>query len=167
MRYLALSALALSLAAPAAAAPIEQPFSGRRPLTLGIHAGFAYYGFGAAFGARLGVPLVHNGFVSTINNSVYLSIGADLYNVDYGRGDRVRGFALGVPVALQWNFYFSDEWSLFLEAGVNVYYDDSGRSPGYNWGIGALGARYKFSDTVAVQLRLGSPYSALGIVIDL
>ena len=165
MRLLALSALAFSLATPAVAAPIEQPFSGRRPLTLGVHAGFAWYGNGVAFGARLGVPLVHNGFVSTINNSVYLSVGADVYNADYGGS---RGFAVGVPVALQWNFYFSEEWSAFVEAGVNLYFDDSGRDPYYyNWGIGAIGGRYKFSDTVAVQLRLGSPYSALGIVIDL
>ncbi len=165
MRFAALSGLAFALSTPALAAPIEQPFSGRRPLTLGVHAGFAYYGNGVAFGGRLGVPLVHNGFVSTINNSVYLSVGADLYNADHG--NNTRGFAVGAPIALQWNFYFTDEWSAFMEAGVNLYFDASDRSPGYNWGIGAIGGRYKFSDTVAVQLRLGSPYSAIGIVIDL
>ena len=98
MRLLALSALAFSLATPAVAAPIEQPFSGRRPLTLGVHAGFAWYGNGVAFGARLGVPLVHNGFVSTINNSVYLSVGADVYNADYGGS---RGFAVGGVVSVR------------------------------------------------------------------
>jgi hypothetical protein len=166
MRLLALFALTFALSTPALAAPIEQPFTGRRPLTLGVHAGFAWYGNGVAFGARLGVPLVHNGFVPSINNSVYLSVGGDLYNSDYG--DNSRGFALGIPVAVQWNFYFTDEWSAFVESGVNLYFDGSDRDPYYyNWGIGAIGGRYKFSDTVAVQLRLGSPYSALGIVIDL
>jgi hypothetical protein len=56
MRFVALCALALAMSSPALAAPIEQPFSGQRPLTLGVHAGLAWYGTGVAFGARLGVP---------------------------------------------------------------------------------------------------------------
>lgn len=166
------------LSLPAAhAQDIGTPFTGDRPISLSVHAGFAWYGSGVALGGRVNIPIVDNGFIKSINNSVYISLGADIYNVSYryrdrdGRGgpdrwDR-RGFAVGIPVALQWNFYFSPEWSAFGEAGINIYLDDVAPAPSYNWGIAAAGGRYHFSKSVSAQLRVGSPYTSIGFVFDL
>jgi len=161
----AIALVAGSLTGPSAwAQDINTPFSGTRPKTLELHAGFAWYGRGAAFGGRFGLPLIDSGPVTSINNALYLSVGADLYNVDY-QDDR-RGFAIGVPVALQWNFYFSPEWSAFFSAGVNVYIDDDPRF-GFPWGIASVGGRYHLNEDIAVLLRLGSPYSSIGVDISL
>jgi len=77
-------------------------------------------GFGGPFrgghselgvGFRGTIIVVQNGFVPTINNSVGVSFGGDLF---FGRG------TLFIPVAMQWNFWLSNHWSVFGEPGVNV-----------------------------------------------
>src|SRR5688572_32059960 len=37
------------------------------------------------FRSRFGIPILHNGFVSSINNAVYINFGADLYWIGYRR----------------------------------------------------------------------------------
>ena len=63
--------------------------------------------FGAGF--RGTVIIVDNGFVPSINNSVGISFGGDIFA---GRG------TLFLPVAMQWNFWLSPHWSVFGEPGL-------------------------------------------------
>jgi hypothetical protein len=169
MRLLFLG-IGLLTSASASATDISVPYTGSRANLLGVHAGFHPYGRGVSLGARFGVPILDNGFVSTIDNSVYVNFGADLYNTYSRRLDR-RGLAVGIPVALQWNFNFTEEWSAFAEVGVNLYagpatWDGDVFFDG-SWLITAVGGRYHFDDSIALQLRLGSPYASLGISLTL
>jgi hypothetical protein len=182
---LAIAALAFTLVTAAAAAPaeaqrgtaIDRPFTGQRPYVLDLHAGFTWWGVGLAAGMRFGVPLVHNGFVPTINNAVYLNFGFDFYWTRWrcaptagGCGEWEYGTGLGFPIALQWNFYFNDQWSLYLELGGQIYlspgfFNDGifyGGEGGY-WFIGALGVNYRIDDTILLTVRLGTPYASFGV----
>jgi hypothetical protein len=140
---------------------ISQPFGGTRPLQLDLHAGFAWRHDGFATGVRFGIPIVHNGFVPSINNAVYINFGGDLY---FNRGDHLD---LGLPVTMHWEFYFTEHWSAFGEAGLNVYLhlDDRGDNDFdfVDWFIAAVGGRFWFNESIAITLRVGSPYVAFGV----
>jgi hypothetical protein len=168
----------MALASPSQAEAqsyIQRPFRGERPFQLDVHGGFAWHGFGFAGGVRFNVPLIHNGFISSINNSFYLSFGADAYFVCYrrcGHNDNRYGPGLGFPITVHWEFYFSEVFSLFAEVGANVYFhpgffdDGDGRffdGNGGAWFIGAIGGRIAFSRSFGLVFRIGNPYSSFGI----
>lgn len=182
----ALSVATLASAPGAAHADhqIDRPFTGTRPYQLDFHGGFAWYGFGFAGGGRFGIPIVQNGFIPSLDNAVYLNFGADFYFVDgYYCRDRGGGFcefsgygvAFGIPIALHWEFYFNDTWSAFAEVGVNIYLPPSLFRDGYveygqhagAWVIAAVGGTLHLGDVVGLTLRVGSPYIAFGITLEL
>lgn len=186
-----LVAITLGIAAlatpPAARADhrIDQPFTGTRPLQLEFHGGLAWYGWGFAGGARFGIPILHNGFIPSLNNAVYINFGADLYFVDDRGCYRGRGsdfcdayayrFAMGFPVALHWEFYFSDMWSAFAELGFQVYLPPSlfhrgnvdYRDHAGAWVIAAVGGSLHLGDVVSLTLRVGNPYISFGVTLKL
>ena len=144
---------------------------------------YASNGFGAGF--RAGIPIVQNGFVPSINNSVAISFGVDWLRYSgcyYGRGVFATGNDLGCgasfflfPVTMQWNFWLTPRWSVFGEPGLYVYhgvYDDFCNSKFRNCieptktGLGFAayaGGRFHFNDTVALTLRLGYPTLSFGV----
>ena len=159
---------------------IEQPHTGSRPVTLDIQIGPMWYGWGLATGARLGIPLVKNGFIGKLNNAVYLSVGADFYFIRYYRNrrmgnDRVYGPGFGFPVALHWEFYFTEKLSAFGEIGANIFippwvFDDDAD---YGWGhypaawfLFAVGGKFHINDHFALVARLGTPYTSFGISLS-
>jgi len=135
-------------------------------------------GSGFGLGFRGSIPLVRNGFVPSINNSVAIGFGVDWAR--YGRGDycrngdalqrcgdrvRINGFnEFYFPVVLQWNFFLSRNWSVFGEPGVALNY--------HGWGgpnaidvdpfVFFLGGRYHFSDKVTLTMRIGYPAFSIG-----
>jgi hypothetical protein len=152
---------------PGHASYVGTPFEGERPRLFELHVGMAYYDFGMASGGRFGIPLVDNGFIPRINNAVYLSLGADFFLVKYH--DEPHG-ALGIPIALHWEFYFTEKWSAYGEAGINIFFHPSlfqgdgwTRSP-QHWIAGSVGGRYHINETVALTLHLGNPYSSFGVL---
>lgn len=133
-------------------------------------------GFGAGF--RGSIPLVRNGFVPSINNSVAIGFGMDFAR--YGRGDYcVNGGALAdcnnrvrangfnefyFPVVLQWNFFLSRQWSVFGEPGVALNYHawDGPRAIDVDPFIFFLGGRWHFSDRMTLTMRIGYPAFSVG-----
>jgi hypothetical protein len=120
-------------------------------------------GFGGPFRGGKGEPgvgfrgtviIVDNGFVKTINNSVGISFGADVF---FTRGQAT----LFLPVAMQWNFWLSPHWSVFGEPGL-------GLAPARDRGRDVLhpafwaGGRYHFNDKIALTMRLGYPAFSIG-----
>jgi hypothetical protein len=141
---------------------------------LGWDSVYAAGGYG--LGARFSVPLVDNGFVPKINNSVALSFGIDVMHYDgcwYAYGSCSANY-VELPVAMQWNFYVSHDWSVFGEPGLVVYHGFVGGCPaGWDCAVQPhvtgvepafyAGARYKLGDYTALTMRVGFPTVSVGL----
>jgi len=136
-------------------------------------------GTGLGVGFRGTVIVLDNGFVPTINNSIGVTFGADW--VHYGGGrevcvtdpgpSQVRTCArsqsvseLWFPVAMQWNFFLSRQWSVFGEPGLALRYQSV---PGFN-NLSVdpqlyVGGRWHFSDQMTLTMRLGYPTFSVGV----
>ena len=162
--------------------PCDHPryvFEAEPHLVLGVidPPGYAS-GSGLGLGFRGSVPLMHNGFISKINNSVAIGFGIDF--VRYGRGDYCRnggplnecddvgrndGFnEFFIPVVLQWNFFLSRNWSVFGEPGIGVNYH--GWQGPSDWDLAPFiffaGGRFHFADRITLTMRIGYPAFSVG-----
>lgn len=181
---LALASVSLiALAAPSAAsADIQSP--GDHPsygLELAGHLVVQWHdeGFDEAIGPgfRAYFPVIPSGPVTSINNSLAVGTGLDLTFSDAQCGPQnCDNWQIWLPLTVQWNFYFSREFSVFPELGLAFQYlqfednisavcegrrcddDDIDIEPVF-W----IGARYQFAKTVGVTLRLGTPSLLLGL----
>jgi hypothetical protein len=144
-------------------------------LVLGDDDAYAYGGWGV--GVRVGIPIVDNGFVTTINNSVSISFGLDILHYDgcWYNGNCSANY-FDFPVTMQWNFYVAQRWSVFGEPGLVLFHGfiadcngmncPNGRPYGNDIGIEPaiyLGGRYYVTDRVAMTLRLGFPSYSFGV----
>lgn len=149
-----------------------------RPIDLSVFAGTPgalLVGFGG--GVRVSFPLMHDGFIGSINNAVRFETGAEFYHWSFG------GFAyetIAVPLQLRWDFFLTEQWTVFAAAGValNVYYfeDDAGffdapkNTDLWGFGSGALitsavgfGALINFSESVSLRLDATLNLLAIGL----
>lgn len=107
--------------------------------------------FGAGF--RGTIILVDNGFVKTINNSVGIGFGGDVF---FGRG------TVFVPVVMQWNFWLTTHWSVFGEPGVGFALNQfKGRDLAHP--VIDLGGRYHFNEKISLTMRIGYPAASVGV----
>ena len=104
-------------------------------------------------GFRGTIVLLHNGFITTINNSIGISFGADFY------GDNT----LFLPVAMQWNFWLSQHWSVFGEPGLGLALKDFETKVHPVHPILMAGGRYHFSDKLSLTMRIGYPALSVGV----
>src|SRR5215211_7904243 len=74
-----LSGTAARASAQHAGVAIKRPFTGQRATELNLHAGLSHRGLGPAAGLRVAIPIVDNGFVSSIDNAIYITVGGDLF----------------------------------------------------------------------------------------
>lgn len=106
--------------------------------------------FGAGF--RGTIVIVDNGFVKSINNSVGIGFGGDVF---FGRG------TIFVPVVMQWNFWLTTHWSVFGEPGVGFAFNQfKGRDLAHP--VIDLGGRYHFNDKISLTMRIGYPSVSVG-----
>lgn len=120
-----------------------------------VLAGFGRFAGGAGVGpgVRVSFPIVDNGFVSTINDSVAIGVGAD--GLLGGSG------AVVFPVVMQWNFFVATKWSVFGEPGLAIFHSfapDTGVEP-----VLYAGGRYHFSEHVSLTMRVGYPAFSIGL----
>jgi hypothetical protein len=150
-------------------------------------------GDGFGVGGRFTIPIVKNGFVSSINNSVGIGFGLDwvhntgCYYANYF--DPRFGYdcptfnTFVIPVVMQWNFFLSTHWSVFGEPGLAIeygayggcngsYIDPQGNVHAYacrpdpvNFDpfVLFIGGRYHFSETASLTMRIGWPYFSVGV----
>ena len=130
---------------------------------------------GVGIGARFSIPIVQNGFVDSINNSVAISFGMDIMHYDECRWANLGCTAnyFFFPVAMQWNFFVAQRWSVFGEPGLFIYHgfvDDcppnamNCNRPSVN-GVRPLidlGARYHINENVSLTMRIGWPAFSFG-----
>jgi hypothetical protein len=116
--------------------------------------GFGPFEDGAlGLGMRGSIVLMDPGFVTTVNDSVAISFGADVF-----LGRRASN-TVYVPVQMQWNFFFTKHWSMMLEPGLGLSFNDRSRL----YLALSVGGRYQFSDRVALTFRLGYPALSVGL----
>ena len=149
-------------------------------------------GQGVGVGARFTIPVVKNGFIGSINNSVGIGFGIDwihwggcyrYYYFDPQFGYACPDFNTFVfPVVMQWNFFLSKHWSVFGEPGLAIAFNSYGTcvdfvdnrgnlvacgnrpsTVGVNPFVLFVGGRYHFSETTALTMRLGWPYWSIGV----
>jgi hypothetical protein len=153
--------------------------------------GWTHYDYapndGFGLGARFSIPIVDNGFVSSINNSVAIGFGLDWVHYSgtncyyYYRGngpcyDVGDANLLFFPVVMQWNFFVAKRWSVFGEPGLVIwhgFYDYCAGAPaGFNCGNPTqtgvdfafyAGGRYHFNEHVALVMRIGYPTFSFGV----
>lgn len=90
-----------------------------------------------------------NGMLPGVNDSVGIGVGGDLF---------LGGGTLFIPVVMQWNFWLTNHWSLFVEPGLGfAIHGGEFLDP-----ILAIGGRYHFSDKVALTFRIGYPAISIG-----
>lgn len=160
---------------------IKRPFGGERRMELNLHAGFSHHGPGPAAGLRVAIPIVDNGFVRSINNAIYLTIGGDvMFERCYGgcgRRNDDYGAALAIPFTGRWQFNFTPRWSAYGEVGPNLYIHSGwlgggGHVPGPHkvpgaWLAASAGGKWHFAREMSLTLSLGAPYSHIGLDIAL
>jgi hypothetical protein len=117
--------------------------------------GFGTFGGaeGVGPGVRVSFPIVDNGFVSSINNSVAIGVGADFL---LGGPN-----ALVFPVVMQWNFFVAKQWSVFGEPGLAIFHSFAS-----NTGVEPVlyaGGRYHFNEHVSLTMRIGYPAVSVGL----
>jgi hypothetical protein len=147
--------------------------------------GLAYGSTGIGLGGRVSIPIVQDGFIKTINNSVAVGFGLDFvhysgcydYGFAYNNGSCGANYIF-IPVVMQWNFFVAEHWSVFGEPGLYIYhgfFDNNfcntfrdGRycSEPTTTGLGPafyVGGRYHFSEKVALTMRIGYPSLSVGV----
>jgi hypothetical protein len=141
-----IAALALTTRETRAQSTIRQP--GAHPnysVELEPHLLAAFFltraGDGVGLGGRFTIPIVKNGFVSSINNNVGIGFGLDwahyngcyyYYYYDPRFGYDCPSFnTFIIPVVMQWNFFLAKQWSVFAEPGLAFEYGTYGSCPGY------------------------------------
>jgi hypothetical protein len=115
--------------------------------------------FGVGPGLRASIPVMDNGFVSSINNNVAIGLGAD-----FAYYDRDSASVLWLPVVLQWNFYITKVITVFGEPGValrHTSWDNGHETDGQLVLHG--GAKFMFGQTTGLTVRIGAPYVSVGV----
>jgi len=144
-------------------------------------------GSGLGVGVRASFVIAPDGFLRDVNDSVAIGVGLDYahyagrYALD-GYRDQCLHFETGpagtmvctevtsnggsynylfVPVVMQWNFWLTEKFSAFGEAGLSLYHLG-------NEGFGAVpalfvGGRLRLTDTILLTARLGYPTISFGV----
>jgi hypothetical protein len=118
-------------------------------------------------GGRATFEIVDPGFVPTINNTVGIGVGADwVHRTDLCHAGICHNYdQLYIPLVMQWNFWFTKQWSAFGEPGLAIRFhdhgdhdDDTDLEP-----VFGIGGRLSFTEKAALTLRLGVPEISLGV----
>lgn len=145
----------------------------RRQPMVSIFVGFpaGYWGYGGvpfSVGGRYLQPILHDGFVPSLNDSFSVEAGVDLFAISR----TVLGLALAVPIEAMWALHFSQKFSAYLKLGISleVRFGDwcrgnycggaIGFGPDF---IGNIGLIYKITDAIALRIEAGYPGLKIGL----
>ena len=142
---------------------------------------------GLGVGLRASIPVIQNGPITTINNSLAVGFGFDWAHVgdsgcdvNFGYRTAPAGWSCSgnhfwFPLVAQWNFFFTPVVSAFGEVGLAVHhesYETKCADPGLGCRFSdsitsvtpafGVGPRFHLSDAFALTLRLGIPYLTIG-----
>ena len=184
----ALLGAALTLYAGGASAQIKQPgqhlaysIELEPHLLMQFDRSWGARGVGYGPGFRATIPILQNGPIPKINNSLGIGAGLDwaIFNDCDGKAESADCTVnqIWVPVVAQWNFFFTPIVSAFAELGAAVTHrkldyskncpfitDSECQASSLAWFQPVLfvGGRFSFSKTAGLLLRLGTPYLSIG-----
>jgi hypothetical protein len=172
---------------------INRPFSGKRSIELNIH-GSAYYDTGLGGGARCGnwygyyscdyfygsyavgpgismlFPILHNGFIPSINNAVYIGFFVDTMFHPIYSGWNSWFFSLPIGPMMQWRFYLIEMISVYANLGFGIWPWFTDSAYGGLWWRGfplfQLGANFHFTQKIGMNVQFGYPSAQLGLNIS-
>jgi hypothetical protein len=145
---------------------IERPRA-HTPYTFELEPHVGVGGYHSIFGGpgiRGSFPIVDPGFIKSLNNSVAIGSGLDFYfngNRTHTHDGTTHAHSsdLVVPLVMQWNFWFTREWSAFGEPGALLSI-----SPHLEARLQlVVGGRYQINDLVTLTARLGIPIASFGV----
>ncbi|HEX6242335.1 MAG TPA: hypothetical protein VFZ61_15595 [Polyangiales bacterium] len=139
----------------------------RRPLALGVMAYVPWiYGIGIGLSTAFEIPVVHDGFIRSVNDAFSIEPSFAFAYLDYyGRGDVDGDYALlfRPAVAGKWSFYLQEQLRVYALVNfgysrVNHHWDDASASykRGYNYFYGepAAGVEWSFSPRCALRAEV-------------
>jgi hypothetical protein len=156
-------------------------------LVLGTNPPGPGIGSGVGIGLRGSVVVAPEGFIRNVNDSVAVGVGLDFghYTGSWaiqGYRDQCLHFEPGpngtsictevtsnggtynyvyIPVVMQWNFWFTRQWSAFAEPGLNLYFLGN---HGFDVSPAAyVGGRFQIADRITLTARLGYPTLSFGV----
>jgi hypothetical protein len=145
----------------------EQTRSSMLSVFVGLPYGYWAWGFPVGVGARYYLPLLHNGFISSMNDEFGLEFGVDGAFIfsPYGA---VLG--IDVPVEAMWAFHLSPNFAAYAKAGLGIgitswpigYYGQSGVSFRFV-GVGGVGIMYKLTEALTFRAEVGTPWAKVGL----
>ena len=124
------------------------------------------YGVGVGAGARYTLPIVPDGFIPKLNDSVELEFGVDLSYVLLGAGY----IGIGIPAEARWTFHITDKFDAYGKVavgwvfGVGAYVGPTVGYPYFSTGLGVL---YKLTDSLSLRGEIMSGGLKGGIGFDL
>ncbi len=169
---------------PPPAQPAESQYAGtghirdntpkQRPMALSILGWLPWTrGFGFGVIGRFEIPIVHNGFISSINNYVSLepSFGWSITTWDYGPYD--ADYMNFTPALYgTWSFHFSHEFRVY--GGVGLGYSIGTETGDYDYDVydnnyfyfdGMVGLFYNVASALSLRAELGSGGPKAGIAL--
>jgi hypothetical protein len=136
--------------------------------------GLLPWGFGNGLGAaaRYTLPVIDDGFVDSLNDSVELELGGDIWFGGYSFGTVRYGYTgLAIPVEGRWTFHLNPKLDLYGKLSLGWYFNfwtsniegvQGLNSGGFYWNTGA-GALYALSDTFWLRGEIGATGLKAGV----
>ena len=130
-----------------------------------------YYGnYSVGPGISMLFPILHNGFIPSINNAVYIGFFVDtIFHPSY-YGWNTWFLSLPIGPMLQWRFYLIEMISVYANLGFGIWPWFTDNAYGGTWIRGfplfQLGANFHFTKKVGMNLQFGYPSAQLGLNIS-
>ena len=105
--------------------------------------------FAPGVGFRGTFQIVDNGFIPKINNSIGIGVGAD-WTKNHFR----------IPVVMQWNFWLTQNWSVFGEPGGLLDFSGNKTKPHPAF---YAGGRFHITERITLTMRVGHPTASFGV----
>jgi hypothetical protein len=130
-----------------------------------------WYGFGIGAGARYGLPIAPEGIVSTINDSVELEFGGDIWYGSWGYlGVSAHYTGIDIPAEGRWTFYLTPELAAYAKVGLGFslrFWGSNAVGSGFSGGglswNTATGILYQARDSLWLRGEVGYTGLKLGV----